>query len=42
MRTLDPRKFREHPELVTVVENAFEVFESAATKPDHVLLIVSD
>jgi hypothetical protein len=41
MRTLDPRKFRQHPELVTVVENAFEVFESAATKPDHVLLIVS-
>jgi hypothetical protein len=42
MRTLDPRKFRKHPELVEVVENAFEVFESAATKPDHVLLIVSD
>lgn len=42
MRKLDPRKFRKHPELVAVVENAFEVFESAATKPDHVLLIVSD
>ena len=42
MRRLDPNQFRAHPELVPVVENAFEVFESAATKPDHVLLIVAD
>ena len=42
MRRLDPRQFRRHPELVGIVENAFEVFESAATKPDHVLLTVSD
>ena len=42
MRKLDPRQFRKHPELVGLVENAFEVFESAATKPDHVLLIISD
>ena len=42
MRGLDPRRFRDHPELVGIVENAFEVFESAATKPDHVLLIVAD
>lgn len=42
MRRLDPHQFRDNPDLVPVVENAFEVFESAATKPDHVLLIVSD
>ena len=42
MRSLEPRRFRDHPELVSIVENAFEVFESAATKPDHVLLIVAD
>jgi hypothetical protein len=42
MRKLDPRTFRKRPELVAVVENAFEVFESAATKPDQVLLIISD
>ena len=30
------------PDLVSIVENAFEVFESAATKPDHVLLTVAD
>ncbi len=42
MRRLDPRLFRDNPDLVPIVENAFEVFESAATKPDHVLLIVAD
>jgi len=42
MRRLNRRQFRDHPELVGTVENAFEVFESAATKPDHVLLILSD
>lgn len=42
MRRLNRRQFRDHPELVGIVENAFEVFESAATKPDHVLLILSD
>ena len=42
MRKLDPRQFRKHPELVGLVENAFEVFESAATKPDHILLIIAD
>lgn len=42
MRRLNPRQFRDHPELVGVVENAFEVFETAATKPDHVLLVVTD
>jgi hypothetical protein len=42
MRRLDPQQFRRYPELVGIVENAFEVFESAATKPDHVLLTVSD
>ena len=42
MRGLDPHQFRGHADLVPVVENAFEVFESAATKPDHVLLILAD
>ena len=42
MRRLDPRQFRDRPDLVPLVENAFEVFEAAATKPDHVLLIVAD
>ena len=42
MRGLDPHRFRGHADLVPVVENAFEVFESAATKPDHVLLILAD
>lgn len=42
MRRLDRNQFRARPDLVPILENAFEVFESAATKPDHVLLILSD
>lgn len=42
MRRLNPRLFREHPELVPVVENMFEVLEAAANKPDHVLICISD
>ncbi|MEJ6511454.1 MAG: hypothetical protein QNL59_04835 [Actinomycetota bacterium] len=42
LRRLDPQQFRRYPDLVSIVENAFEVFESAATKPDHVLLTVAD
>lgn len=42
MRRLDRRVFRDHQDLVPVVENAFHVFEAAAAKPDHVLLTVSD
>ncbi len=42
MRRLDPRRFREQPELVPVVENMFEVLEAAANKPDHVLICISD
>jgi hypothetical protein len=34
--------FRDHPELVPVVENMFEVLEAAANKPDHVLICISD
>jgi hypothetical protein len=41
MRRLDRSVFRDHQELVPLVEDAFEVFEAAATKPDHVLLVLS-
>jgi hypothetical protein len=42
MRRLDRSVFRDHQDLVPMVENAFHVFEAAAAKPDHVLLTVSD
>jgi hypothetical protein len=42
MRRLQRQQFRDNPDLVAVVENAFEVFESAAAKPDHVLLTIAD
>ena len=42
MRNLDARLFRRHQDLVEVVEQAYEVLEAAATKPDLVLLMLSD
>lgn len=42
LRRLDREVFRHHQDLVPVVENAFEVLEAAATKPDHVVLTVTD
>lgn len=42
LRSLDREAFRHHQELVPVVENAFEVLEAAATKPDHLLLTITD
>ncbi len=42
MRGLDRNLFRRHQDLVGVVENAFEVLEAALTKPDHVLLTITD
>ena len=41
MRALDRRSFRDCQDLVPVVEDAFEVFETATLKPDHVLLSLS-
>jgi len=41
MRSLDRRSFRDCQELVPVIEDAFEVFEAASLKPDHVLLSLS-
>lgn len=38
MRSLDRQSFRDCQDLVPVIEDAFEVFESATRKPDHVLL----
>jgi hypothetical protein len=42
MRSLPREVFRHHQDLVPVVEDAFEVLEAAATKPDHVVLLVAD
>jgi hypothetical protein len=42
LRRLDRSVFRSHKDLVPVVENAFHVFEAAAAKPDHVLLLATD
>jgi hypothetical protein len=42
LRALDPRVFRHRQELVAVVEQAHEVLEAAATKPDLVLLLLAD
>lgn len=42
MRHLERGQFRDHQDLVPVVENAFEVLEAAVTKPDHVLLTITD
>ena len=42
MRRLHRDAFRAHQDLVPAVENAFEVLEAAATKPDHVLLTITD
>ena len=39
---LERTDFRGHPELVPVVDTMFEAFEMAATKPDHVLLVLTD
>jgi hypothetical protein len=41
LRRLDRSAFRGQADLVPVVENAYEVLEAAATKPDHVLLLVA-
>lgn len=41
LRTLDRDAFRGRPDLVPMVENAYEVLEAAAAKTDHVLLIIS-
>jgi len=41
MRSLDRRSFRDCQDLVPVIEDAFEVFETASLKPDHVLLSLS-
>jgi hypothetical protein len=42
LRRLPRPAFRDHQDLVTVVEQTYEVLEAAATKPDHVLLMVND
>lgn len=42
MRRLERGVFRDHQDLVPVVENAFHVLEAAAAKPDHVFLTVVD
>jgi hypothetical protein len=42
LRTLDPRLFRHHQDIVGVVEQVYEVLEAAATKPDLVLLVIVD
>jgi hypothetical protein len=42
LRRLPRAVFRQHQDLVAVVEQAYEVLEAAATKPDHVLLMVND
>ena len=41
-RALDARTFRRRQDLVVVVEQAYEVLEAAATKPDLVLLMLAD
>lgn len=41
MRALDRRSFRDCQDLVPIIEDAFEVFESATRKPDHVLLTIA-
>ncbi|MBU6328437.1 MAG: hypothetical protein KGR18_00610 [Acidobacteria bacterium] len=41
MRSLDRRMFRDCQDLVPVVEDAFEVFEAASRKPDHVLITLT-
>ena len=41
MRGLDRRSFRDCQDLVPIIEDAFEVFESATRKPDHVLLTIA-
>jgi len=42
LRALDRARFRRNQDLIPVVENAYEVLEAAVTKPDHVLLLVSE
>lgn len=42
LRALDRRVFRDHQDLVSTVEQVYEVLEAAATKPDLVLLLVVD
>lgn len=42
MRRLPRSAFRRHQDLVGVVEHTYEVLEAAATKPDHVLLMIHD
>ena len=41
MRSLDRRSFRDCQDLVPVIEDAFEVFEAATRKPDHILLTLA-
>ena len=41
-RALDAQTFRRCQDLVLVVEQAYEVLEAAATKPDMVLLMLAD
>ncbi len=42
LRRLDRQLFKGRSELVPVVEDAFEVFEAATTKPDHVLVTLTE
>ena len=42
LRSTDRDVFRAHQDAVPIVENAYEVLEAAATKPDHVLLMITD
>lgn len=42
MRSLDRSVFKDNQELVPLIENAYEVLEAGVTKPDHILLMVSD
>jgi hypothetical protein len=41
MRSLDRRSFRDCQDLVPVIEDAFEVFEAATRKPDHIFLTLA-
>ena len=41
MRALDRRSFRDCQDLVPVIEDAFEVFDFATRKPDHVLVTLT-
>ncbi len=42
LQRLERSVFRGHQDLVPVVEDAFEVLEAAATKPDHVMIAITE